>query len=171
MRTIVRLLATVAALVLVAAGCGDDDLADATDEAVQDVVDQATDAADGGETSDGGGDAEAPGELLLGYQVTGDPGAVVELEVVPYFDGQPQSPMRPTMGVPNDDTLNATLFTPFIESAEITVSSVQGGTAVITGIYGRPEDPGDPFSGVVVDEELSSITVEPGGEIAQLSIP
>lgn len=173
MRALARLLVPLAALVLVAGACGDDDgLPDVADDAASDLVDQVTDeGGDAGEEAEAPDEVEAPGELVLGYQVTGDPGAVVELEVIPYFDGQPQSPLRPTMGVPNDGTLNATLFTPFIESAEITVSSVQGGDAVITGIYGRPADPDDPFGGVIVEQELSSVTVTPGGEIAMLSIP
>jgi hypothetical protein len=122
----------------------------------------------------GNDDAAAPSEqddpanpLVLGYQVTGEPGTELEIEVVAVADGVAQQAFDQTP-ILRDEPFWM-LFTTFIDSATITISISEGEPATLEVFYGRAVDPENPTLGVDIVDLLE--TIEVGSEPITVELP
>ncbi|MCO8126077.1 hypothetical protein NHL50_02520 [Acidimicrobiia bacterium EGI L10123] len=160
-------LAVLAGLALVLAGCGDDDdgaVAPADDVLVDDQDDAAeVDPAE----PDAAGD-EAGDDAVLGWQLTGEPGTVVSLETVAVSDGTEQPSMDQEFTLDEEPT--QMLFTVFVDSAEISLAVTAGGPVTAEAIRGRAVDPEDPFAGIEVLEVLDAVEVPADGSEVVLDV-
>lgn len=161
------LLATLAALALLLAGCGDDD-----DGAVASADDVVADGADGAAEADPA-EADVDGEAAvddaaLGWQLTGEPGTVVSLVTVAVADGVDQVEMDQEFTLKEEPT--QMLFTGFIDRAEVSLAVTAGGPVTAEAIRGRAVDPEDPFAGIEVLEVLGSVEVPADGSEVVLEV-
>ena len=165
-------LAMLAGLALVLAGCGDDDdgAAAASDDALVDEQGDAgeVDPAEGGADGDGADGDGAVDDVALGWQLTGEPGTVVALETVAVAEGVDQVEMDQEFTLKEEPT--QMLFTGFIDSAEISLVVTVGGPVTAEGIRGRAVDPEDPFAGIEVVEVLDSVEVPADGSEVVLEV-
>jgi hypothetical protein len=156
--------APIIALLLLAAGCGDDGGSESVPTTEAGATAPAVDDAAPGPADTDADDPANP--WVLGYSVRGEAGAQIEVEVVAYYQGeaQPAFTQRPSL---TGDPVTA-LFTGFVEAAELQITVVEGGPVTVDGVRGRFLDPEDPFGGVEVREVLSSVEVV---DTATLEIP
>jgi hypothetical protein len=162
-------MGVLAALAFVLAGCGDDDdgaVAPAGDAVVEDEV---QDVAGEAGTSEDGTAGDAAEDSAIGWQLTGDPGTVVELETVGVSDGVEQPSLDQQFTLEEEPT--RLMFTVFIDSAEVTLAVTEGGAVTADAISGRLVDPDDPFGGIEVIEVLGSVEVPADGSEVVLTIP
>ena len=159
-------LATLAGLALVLAGCGDDD-----DGAVASADDVVVDDSDEAESDPAEGDVdgeEAVDDAVIGWQLTGEPGTVVSLETVAFSEGTEQPSMDQELTL--DEEPAQMLFTVFIERAEVSLAVTAGGPVTAEAIRGRAVDPEDPFAGIEVLEVLDSVEVPADGTEVMLDV-
>ena len=162
-------LAMLAGLALVVAGCGGDD-DDASVSPDDQVAEQAgvTDADDDTAGDDTADEGDAGDDAVLGWQLTGEPGTVVSLETVAVSDGTEQPSMDQELTL--EDEPVRMLFTVFVDSAEVSLAVTAGGPVTAEAIRGRALDPEDPFAGVEVVEVLGSVEVPAGGAEVVLQV-
>jgi hypothetical protein len=151
---------------LMLGGCGDDDGATAapTDTRSQTTASDAP-AADGPVPTD----VDDPNNpWVLGYEVRGPEGSVVDIEVLAVAQGQEQQPFsqRPTL---RGEPVSA-LFTNWVESATLEITVAEGGPVTVEGIRARYLDPDQPFDGIEVSEVHGSVEVA-GGATVTLQVP
>lgn len=126
-------------------------------------------------SGDGGTDnTAAPSEeddpanpLTLGYQVAGEPGTELEIEVIAVADGVEQQAMDQTPILTDEPFWM--LLTTFIDSATITISVTEGQSATLEIFYGRAVDPDNPTLGVDIVNPLD--TIEVGSEPVTVELP
>jgi hypothetical protein len=153
------LLVTATLLALLVSACGgdsDDGAGGGAGEDPSNTLASPDDAA-----TESGGDADLENPLALGLVVEGQPGTVIDYEIIGYYQGDEQQPIggETTM----DDESIQILLTNFIEQATFDVQVVEGGPVTVKGVRGRMEDPEDPFGGIAVEEELYSSELASGG--------
>jgi hypothetical protein len=157
------IVATVLAVALGSAGCGSD-----SDTATDvDLAGSATVPEDVGE----GGDevvASADNPIVLGYEISGPAGTVVEANTVAVVDGVDQNDFDQTWQL--TDGPKGQMFTVFVDEVVLTLEVTEGGPATIVGFRGNSVDPDDPFLGYVMAEELGSAEL-PTGEITTFNLP
>ena len=112
--------------------------------------------------------ASSDNSIVLGYEISGPAGTVVEANTVAVVDGVAQQDLDQTWQL--TDGPKSMLFTVFVDEAVITFEVTEGGPAMIVGFRGNSVDPEDPFLGHVVAEELGSAEL-PAGEITTFNLP
>lgn len=162
-----RLSGLIAASALVvalgSAACGSD--SDTASDA--DLTETAAVPAD---TRDAGDEVVASSEnpIVLGYEISGPAGTVVEANVVAVADGVEQNDFDQTWQL--TDGPEGMLFTVFVDEAVLTLEVTEGGPATIVGFRGNMVDPENPFGGYVVAEELGTAEL-PAGEVTTFNLP
>jgi hypothetical protein len=162
---LVAIVATTTLLLATAACGGDDDELTGADDPTVTAA---------GPEEDGNDDAAAPSEqddpanpLVLGYQVTGEPGTQLEIEVIAIADGVEQQAFDQTPILRNEPFW--LVFSTFIDSATITISVTEGEPATLEVFYGRAADPDNPTLGVDIVDPLE--TIEVGSEPVTVELP
>jgi hypothetical protein len=153
------------------AGCGDDDDASSTPAGGQATSTTAPAGGGAAEPEDlpgASGEDDPNNPWVLGYRVTGPAGSQIEVDVVAVAAGeeQPSFSQRPEVG---DEPWTA-VFTNWVESATLEITSIAGGPVTVEGITGRFTDADDPFGGIDVSEVHGSVEVG-AGETVTLEVP
>jgi hypothetical protein len=112
--------------------------------------------------------ASSDNPIVLGYEISGPAGTVVEANIVAVVDGVAQQDFDQIWQL--TDGPESMLFTGFVDDAVITLEVTDGGPAVIVGFRGNFVDPDNPFLGHIVAEELGSAEL-PAGEITTFNLP
>lgn len=174
MRRLTAVTSVVLVLGLTACGSDSEDAEDANPEVGTTQGPQTDDPAQSDESTGGtGGDtavAEGSDEnpLVLGFEISGPPGTVVEATTTTVADGEEQPEFDQTWTI--DEEPRWQLFSAFVQGAVMTLKVVEGGPATVKGFRGNAVDPNDPTAGYAVSEELTTLEAEPG-KIAVLSLP
>jgi len=158
-----------AAMTLAVIGCGSGTESSEADTAVEpETAGSAVTAAP--ESAGEDDDVEAAGdqESVIGFEIRGPGGTVVETTTVAMTGGAAQSDLDQVWEL--DSEPEGQLFTTFVDSAEVTVEVTEGGPVTIVGFRGIMNDAQDPFGGYAISEELARLDVEVGAT-AVLSIP
>lgn len=114
------------------------------------------------------GEADDPSNpLVLGYQVAGEPGTELEIELIAVADGADQQTIDQTP-ILRDEPFWMLLST-FIDSATITISVTEGEPVTLEVFYGRAVDPNNPALGVDIVDPLE--TIEVGSEPVTVELP
>lgn len=177
MRRLTAVTSVVLVLGLAACGSDSEDAEDANPEVGTTQSPQADDPAQSDESTEstgstGGDTAVAEGSdenpLVLGFEISGPPGTVVEATTTTVADGEEQPEFDQTWTI--DEEPRWQLFSAFVQGAVMTLKVVEGGPATVKGFRGNAVDPNDPTAGYAVAEELTTLEAEPG-KIAVLSLP
>lgn len=177
MRRLTAVTSVVLVLGLTACGSDSEDAEDANPEVGTTQSPQADDPAQSDESTEstggtGGDTAVAEGSdenpLVLGFEISGPPGTVVEATTTTVADGEEQPEFDQTWTI--DEEPRWQLFSAFVQGAVMTLKVVEGGPATVKGFRGNAVDPNDPTAGYAVSEELTTLEAEPG-KIAVLSLP
>jgi hypothetical protein len=153
-------------MLLAAAACGGGN-DDAPNAAETTAATAPSDDSGNGANAGPSGDDDPANPLVLGYQVAGEPGTELELEVVAVADGVEQQAMdqRPIL---RDEPFWILLST-FVDSATITISVTEGESATLEVFYGRAVNPDNPTLGVEIVEPIE--TIEVGNVPVSVEIP
>lgn len=165
-----------AVLVLGLAACSSDPAEDDPEAGTTQTptADAPTDGAtpaegDGGAEGDTGqAEVSAENPLVLGFEISGPAGTVIETTTTAVADGDEQPELDQTWTLAGEPKWQ--LFTSFVQGAVMTLKVTEGGPATIQGFRGTYEDPENPMAGYVVSEELSTVEAE-RGKISVLSLP
>lgn len=174
MRRLTAVTSVVLVLGLAACGSDSEDAEDANPEVGTTQGPQTDDPAQSDESTEstGGDTAVAEGSdenpLVLGFEISGPPGTVVEATTTTVADGEEQPEFDQTWTI--DEEPRWQLFSAFVQGAVMTLKVVEGGPATVKGFRGNAVDPNDPTAGYAVAEELTTLEAEPG-KIAVLSLP
>lgn len=157
------MVASALAVALGSAACGSD--SDTSSDA-----DLAESVAVPAETREAGGEVVASSDnpIVLGYEISGPAGTVVEANTVAVADGVAQQDFDQIWQL--TDGPEGMLFTVFVDEAVITLEVTEGGPATVVGFRGNFVDPDNPFLGHVVAEELGSAEL-PAGETTTFELP
>lgn len=157
------IVASALAVALGSAACGSD--SDTSSDA-----DLAESVAVPAETSEGGDEVVASSDnpIVLGYEISGSAGTVVEANMAAVVDGVAQQDFDQILQL--NDGPKSMLFTVFVDEAVITFEVTEGGPAMVVGFRGNFVDPENPFLGHVVAEELGSAELL-AGEITTFDLP
>lgn len=160
------MLAAAAALVLAGSACGSDSDG-ATDS---DPADASTSPVEGEApaTRDDGATETSDNPIVLGFEISGPEGTVVEISAVFDVVGGDQQEMDQTITLRDEPSWQ--LYTPFIERAALTLEVTEGGPATIDGFRGNSADVENPFAGYVVAEQLGTAELL-SGEITTFDLP
>ncbi len=148
-RLVAKALAAVFVVGALAAGCGGGDTTTPSARSSESDAAPITEAGPSGRS-----DATSD---VLGYQVTAEPGTVLEIETVAVADGIAQSPLPQTLTIRDEPA--PMLFTVFVDSATIDVEITDGDSATFEVIRGHMVDPEDPFGGIEVTETLQTVEI------------
>jgi hypothetical protein len=120
--------------------------------------------------TEGGGDIEVSegNPLVLGFEISGPAGTVIETTTTTVVDVQEQPKLDQTWQLSGEPKWQ--LFTPFVDGAVMTLKVTKGGPAKVVGFRGNAKDPNDPTVGYVVSEELSTVELT-SGKTSVLSLP
>jgi hypothetical protein len=173
-RSRVTALFAAAALAVATSACGSN--ADSTTDAepsdaatVPGEPDAATVPAEPDAPAGNGGAVEtSDNPIVLGFEVSGPEGTVIEVSSVFDVGGADQQEMDQTITLRGEPVWQ--LFTPFVDAAVLTLEVTEGGPATIDGFRGNSVDVEDPFAGYVLAEELGSAEL-PAGEITTFNLP
>jgi hypothetical protein len=106
--------------------------------------------------------------LVLGYEVSGPAGTIVEITSVVDVGGGETQEMETTMELADEPEWQ--MFTNWVQGVELTLDVTEGGPATITGFRGNYVNVDNPFDGYVIAEDLGSAEL-PSGAVTTFGLP
>lgn len=155
---------TGAILIFGLSACGSDsDITDESNSANSSASEDST-------TTEGDGEAEVSqsNPLVLGFEISGPAGTVVEVSTVAVAGGTEQPKLDQTFQLTGEPKWQ--LFSTFIEEAVMTLKVTEGGPAKIVGFRANYKDSNDPTKGYVIDEELKTMDLD-SGKVSVVMLP